>query len=293
MIMKKYFSIFAMFLGMIFLYSCEKEITIELPEEPPKLVVEAWIEEGKPAMLILTKSAPYFSPIDANTLANSIVTNARAFVSDGITTEELTAGVSPDVFPFFVYSGNSLLGEVGKTYSLKVEWEGQEYYAETSIPSVVYLDSVWFQLDPGKDSAGLVYAIGTDNGAVNDYYRLFTKRLGKDFDFVPIFGSVWDDKFFNGESFTIQLYRGISSNVINPDADDKHFGHYLVGDTVVTRLCTMDYKNYMFWRTAESEIFSGGNPFSSTTSIPSNVSNGALGTFTGYGASYDTVLCSY
>lgn len=272
--------------------ACEKEITLDLPEEASKIVVEAWIEQGLPASVIITKTAPYFSPIDSSTLSGSVVSNAVVKLSDGIAQEQLAFTIDPNFFPFLMYKGSAITGEVGKTYYLTIEVEGYTFTAETTIPPLRAFDSVWFKLDPGKDSAGLVYAQGTDDGSGLNYYRVFTKRTGRDFSFVPIYGSVWDDKFFQGQTFTAQLYRGLSSNIMNPDADDKHFGHYLIGDTVITRLCTIDYNNYLFWRAAESEIYSGGNPFSSTTSIPSNIAGGALGTFTGYGATYDTVYCA-
>lgn len=270
--------------------SCEKEITIDLPESPSKLVVEGWIEQDKLPIVILTKSAPYFDPVDSATLFGSIVKDAEIFVSDGITTEQLVATIEP-FYPFFMYKGVSLKGEIGKTYTLTINVEGETYSAVTSIPKTVKWDSLWFELKVNDDSIGNVYGYATDDGSEYNYYRAYTKILHVDLDFVPIFGSVWDDKFFSGQALTAQLYHGFASNVSMPDEENDRGIYYKLGDTVLTRLCTMNYASFKFWEAAESEIYSGGNPFASTTTIPSNVSNGALGCWTGYGATYDTIIC--
>ena len=42
---------------------CQREIDLELPDYQPKLVIEGTIENGAPAMVMLSKSIPYFSEI--------------------------------------------------------------------------------------------------------------------------------------------------------------------------------------------------------------------------------------
>ncbi len=270
--------------------SCEKEITINLPDEPSKLVVEGWIENNKYPVVILTKSSPYFAPIDLAALLSSLVKGAVVTVSDGSVTETLS-GVDTSFFPTYMYVGKTLKGEVGKTYTLSIQAEGKSYSAVTTIQTLAKFDSIWYKLNPNNDTIGNVYAYATDDGAVYNYYRAYTKILNVDADFIPIYGSVWDDKFFNGQSLTTQLYHGSASNIVPPTEHNTRGLGYRVGDSVVTKLCTLDYESYMFWKAAESEIFSGGNPFSSTTSVPTNIMGGALGSWTGYGATYDTVIC--
>lgn len=272
--------------------SCEKEITIDLPKETPKIVIEGYIENGKPAIVSITKSAPYFDPIDSTTLISSMVLNAIVTVSDGTTTEQLQFDTVMAIPPV-VYVGKNVIGEVGKTYYLTVVVDGETYTSETTLQNPVAFDSLWFKLAPDNDTIGDLFAIGTDNGSEYNYYRIFTKNTTMDYNFVPIFESVWDDKFFNGKSFTIQLYHGISSNISGmfDDDDDRGMG-YKVGDMVITKLCTMDYDSYNFWSAAESEIVYGSNPFMTTTSVPTNIKGGAIGCWTGYTATYDTIICT-
>jgi hypothetical protein len=289
--MKTILKIISLFAAVIFVFSsCEKEITIDLPKEPSKLVVEGWIEQDQPATVILTKSSSYFDSITQAALIESIVSNAIVKVSDGNTTEQLTYTFVP-FFPLFAYKGSTLKGEIGKTYTLSVDWNGQNYSAVTTIQKTAQWDSLWFELKPNSDSIGNIFASAHEDGSVYNYYRAYTNILHVDEGFVPILGSVWDDKFFNGQTFSAQLYHGIASNIVTPNPDNKRGIGYKLGDSVVTRLSTMDYESFKFWKAAESEIFSGGNPFSSTTTVPTNISNGALGCWTGYGSTYDTIIC--
>jgi hypothetical protein len=277
-------------LPVILFSSCEKEINLKLPEQERKLVVEGWIELNQSPVVILTKSSSYFDPIDSAALLGSIVTDATVSVSDGITTEPLVLS-TVEFFPLLAYRGSIIKGEIGKTYTLSVDWQGNHYSSVTSIKQTAKWDSLWFELKPDDDSLGNVNGMATDDGSVYNYYRAYTKILHVDLDFVPIYGSVWDDKFFSGQTLTGQLYHGIASNIVPPDENNKRGLYYKVGDTVVTKLSTMDSISFNFWKAAESEIFSGGNPFSSTTSVPTNIVGGALGCWTGYGSTYDTIVC--
>ena len=52
---------------------CQREIDLELPDYQPKLVIEGTIENGAPAMVMLSKSIPYFSEITLEMLMNDVL----------------------------------------------------------------------------------------------------------------------------------------------------------------------------------------------------------------------------
>jgi hypothetical protein len=273
--------------------SCEKDIEIDIPRPDAKYVIEGWIENGKPAIVIITKSAPYFDPIDSATLANSLVMGATVTVSDGISTETLGLGLNPEYYPYIMYMGSTIIGQVGKTYSLSVTIDTNVFTATTTILNPVSFDSVWFKVEPNKDTLGYIWANCTDNGATEDFYRVFTKRKGKDIGFVPMYGSTWSDKYFNGQQFTISIYRGEASFLVDfSDSEKDEFTYFKVGDTVITKLTHFEESVYNFWSAAESEIFSGGNPFSTPAVIPTNIQGGALGVWSGYSSTYDTIVAN-
>ncbi len=274
--------------------ACEKEIEFDIPVSEPKYVIEGWIENGEVAKVIITRSAPYFDPIDSATLANSLVTDAVVTVSDGISTENLVLGLNPASFPYIMYMGSTIKGEAGKTYSLNVQVDGNTFTAQTFLLPPVSFDSIWFKVEPNEDSLGYVWASCQDEGSTTDWYRVFTKRLGKDPDFVPMLGSTWEDKYFNGQEFVFSMFRGQASFLMEPpESEEGEFGFFKIGDSVVTKLAHIEFAVYDFWSAAESEIFSGGNPFSSPTKIPSNIQGGALGIWSGYSVTCDTIVASY
>jgi hypothetical protein len=266
------------FIACIGLFSCENSLEIELQNYESKLVVDGYIEDRQYPVVVLTRSAAYFSTIDSTALRELVVSRAKVTVSDGELEEVLTLKKNSTYFPPYVYEGTQIKGEAGKTYNLKIELEGKSYEASTTIPAPAFLDSLWFSSAGRTDSLGYLYGRFQDNGETEDYYRIFTKRLNEDNKFVPIYLSAIGDKYFNGKSFTFSFLRGSES--LSDARDDLHFRQ---GDTVRVKLCTMDRAHFDFWRTLERELYVTGNPFSSSgNAILSNVSGGALGVWGGY-----------
>ena len=70
--MKKYF--LYLFVASL-LFSCRKEISLDFPPVPEKLVVQGSIEPGFPPYVILTRNQGYFETIDINTYNDLFVTD--------------------------------------------------------------------------------------------------------------------------------------------------------------------------------------------------------------------------
>ena len=128
---------------IIFL-SCEKEITVDLPEPEQRLVVEGWIEQGDYATVILTKNMPYFGKTDSTTLVQMINFPATVTLSNGEISETLIKTLNFDYFPPIIYRGTIIKGEIGKTYYLTINSEGKQLTASTTIPPPVKFDSLRF-----------------------------------------------------------------------------------------------------------------------------------------------------
>ena len=64
------------------LFSCEKEIDVDLPRPEEKLVVEGVVETGAFPYVVLSKTSPYFDPTDVESVANSYVSEATITLSD-------------------------------------------------------------------------------------------------------------------------------------------------------------------------------------------------------------------
>ncbi len=273
--------------------SCEKEITIDLPEAQKKVVIEGVIEQGKHPYVLLTRSSPYFAPIEDFT-SNLFVTDAIVVVSDGIIIDTMQGGLNMEIYkpnPVFAYSSDLITGEVGKTYYLTVIADGKTLTATTTIPQPVPLDSLWFKEDLGAedDSLGFVWAHLTDPDTMGNSYRWFSQIFGRQERLLPAGGSVFNDKFINGQSFDF-AYDPSEDPLAPQDTSDLPLFYFAVGDTVVVKFCTIDRITYNFLNSLESIRFANGNPFASPASVFTNVEGGGLGGWCGYGASYDTLV---
>ena len=273
---------------LILLNSCEKDIKLNLPNAPQQIVVEGWIDLNNYSIVMLSKSLPFFGTIDSAMLVNLIIKDATIIVYDGFSYDTLIKTYNFNYFPYVQYVGTKIKGVAGRTYTLTVKDEGQTLTATTTIPPPVPLDSAWFKVQPGEDSLGYIWAKFTDPSKQGHYYRIFTERLSIDKIFTPVLSSVYDDQFFTGQTLTFSIIRGPASNIST--ATDPEAGYYCKGQTIIVKTCSIDQTQYNFWRSAENEIYGGGNPFINPSQIPTNINGGGLGDWCGYGCSFDTVI---
>jgi hypothetical protein len=281
--------IFLLGIITVTLTACEKDITVDFPQPESKIVVEGHIEQGYPPFVILSRNAPYFAAFDAASLKNYTIKGATVTVNDGSQTFTLT---EIDTMGLSLYTSFLLRGQIGKTYKLSVTKDGKSVSAVTYIPKPIKLDSVKFEVTGTLDSLGTLKCHLTDPDTLGNYYRYMTERLHKDSPYFLIniattFSSVFDDRLVNGKSFNFNLERGRSNT--DKSADGSDAGYFKKGDTIVLRWSTISKPEFQFWQSAERNVESTGNPFASPVNVKSNIVGG-LGTWGGYGASYDTVV---
>ena len=156
---------------------CSKET---VPEG--NLVVDGWIENGRPPVVMLTRSIVVGKQKqwDMEDMAGRVITDARVTVSDGEKEYVLTGMPSEEHFPPFVYSTTGLLGEPGKSYTLTVRSGEREAMARVALPRTAEMD----RLEPLPMEGG-GYAIRCRFKPLKgQYYGFFTRREGKGTD-VP------------------------------------------------------------------------------------------------------------
>ncbi|MCC6384588.1 MAG: DUF4249 domain-containing protein [Bacteroidia bacterium] len=272
---------------LVLFFSCEKDITVDLPGGDEKIVVEGYIEVGRNAYVLISTTTGYFAPVDSVSLISTTVKNALVIISDGFITDTLFS-VIPEIG--YVYYSNNIVGTVGRNYSLYIRTpDGKELTAETYCFPAIQLDSAWFKVQPGKDSLGFAWAHLTDPDTLGNCYRWFAKRLGKDADFIAPLGSVFNDKFINGTSYDFAFDRGRLPHSTADDDNNDERGFFKQGDTIVVKFCTVGMATFEFWRTAEQQLATNGNPFASVTFLNSNI-NGGIGIFEAYTPSFDTII---
>lgn len=272
-------------IALTLMLCCDNTIDITYPEHEGELVVEGWIEQGEGCRIHITKSAPFFTDIDSINLLDYAVTKAKVTLIGETDSEILTLTGSKVYFPPYYYISTDMVGEQKHRYQLEISLSGKTYMAETTIPAMVKPDRVRFEKLENSDTLGRLKVMFSDNASERNYYRLFTKTVGKEDKFNPAFTSVFSDEQFNGESIEISVSRGNASLL-----DTKFNRYFTLNDTVILKFCSIDKAHYEFWNTYQGLILTSVNPFAvSNKQLEGNVSN-AIGIWGGYAASYDTVI---
>ena len=299
-----YFFLFAL------LWSCTKEVQIEIPGYKEQLVVDGRIETGQPAIVLLSKSANVYSSTNFDSYLNSFVDNAIVVLSDGTQTDTLTKICTDDLPPGFeqiaagifgipaeilvnlhlcAYVSLNMLGEVGKTYTLEITHEGKQYAASSKILEPVALDSLYWKPEDNFTDRGFSWAQLTDPSNTADAYLWEIKYL-QDFQFSKTFNPYFNDKFFNGLTFDFAYENPMSFE--DTTSNDAYRGFFKQGDTIVVKMSKLGLKEYNYFDKKYNQIFSGGSPFAVPTNIPTNIDGGALGIWVAYSPWVDTLVCN-
>ncbi len=305
------------------LVACEKEITVELPDVEERIVVEGSIEPGLPPFVILTRTQGFFEPADLNAIAGTYVRNAVVTVDNGsgpvqllqLCTSQLTpeqqalfseiTGVDPALLSaidicIYTSDNTALFGEVGRTYSLRVEAEGKVLTSVTTIPNPVPLDSVWFKLAlqrPDDDSLGFAWGRLSDPDTMGNYYRWMARRISKRADgsvedptFISPLGNTFQDKFVNGLTFDFSFIRGRQFYSDQPEDNNEEAGFYKVGDTIAVKFLSIGFNEHEFYTSYDENVGSQGDLFGTPVNARSNI-DGGLGIWAGWGVYADTIIC--
>ena len=279
--------------------SCEENISLDLPREDPRVVVDGYVETGLPPYVILSRSSSYFDPINPGALNSFAESGAFVAINDGVKTVQLIEldtvvnGVSLKGFYAALDSVTKLptmFGEEGRTYQLTIITKDNQQLSSTAkLQPHIALDSTWFKVQENLDSLGLAWAHLTDPDTIGNYYRWMAKRITKDDLFLAPLGSAFEDKFINGQSFDFNALRGQIPNSTKPDDVKEEAGLFKKGDTIIVKFCAVDRGTFEFWRDAETQISNNGSPFAVPSNIKSNITGG-LGVFATYSPAYDTII---
>lgn len=300
------------------LNGCTKEVQIDIPGYEEQLVIDGRIETDQPPFVLISRSKEVYAPTDLNSFLNGFVSGAIVTVSDGTTTiqldeicsDNLPPGTEPMVAAIFGVPEDQLAnynlcgyttfnsavwGEVGKTYTLTVDFEGTSYSAETTIVPPTALDSLWWKPEPGETDLGYSWCRLSDPPGTFDAYRWDVRRINTGADGSPIdasfqeaFNPVFDDEFFDGLTFNF-FYE--NPHATGPDVPDNEQWFYKLGDTVVVKFSKMDRNVFDYMEKKYTQLATGGNPFATPTNIPTNITGGALGVWAGFSPTFDTLIC--
>lgn len=201
---------------LIFAYSCEDVIDLDLPTSEPKLVIDAsidWLKNtaGNEQSIKLSLTAPFFE-IDvppANDATVSITDNNNnifEFIEDGDTG---------------IYINNTFIPEINGEYNLIIHYDGETYVATETLKSVSEITRIEQNLEGGFSGEETeIKAFFNDPGEEENYYFFeYTPSLPVtptldtfEDEFVngnEIFGLYIEEDLDTGQSVTIRIH-GVS-----------------------------------------------------------------------------------
>jgi hypothetical protein len=139
-------NIVAVIMFLLSFSSCHYE-----PIDYSKMVVEGWIDAGKHPIVMLHTSYSLNQPTDDTTqlmdvLAEHMILFGKVTIFDGEDSVILTGRVDTNYLPPYIYTTTKIIGEVGKTYSLRASYTTPYTTliakSQTEIPAVATFDSI-------------------------------------------------------------------------------------------------------------------------------------------------------
>ncbi len=272
-------------LCLVFLFIACQEMSQETNGD---IVVEGWIESGGYPVVMLSRTFVVSTGEETNDDPSIVLSLAKVEVSDGIQSVILTGDYDEQYFPPFIYSTSKIRGVPGRTYYLRVEYEGQVITAETTIPEPASLEALEVSPCAHLDSIYQIVAHFEDNPETKDYYLFLTRIFNRENRFYPSTFGVIDD-----EALTERNNKHVVHPGIHMLTSDRHtYGLYFLDtDLVQIKFARIDETTYNIQKAYHEMVILNNNPlFASDVSLPTNI-QGGLGFWCGYAATkYNVVI---
>lgn len=259
------------------LTSCNEDVDFVAYE--PQIVVEGRIENGEYASVLLSTSASFTESMDTINLLNHAIRNAKVTISDGTSTEVLLLKTNHQKIPPYEYVTTDMKGEVGKYYSLTIQYYEKTITATTSIPQPVEMDSLWFKKKSETDRTGYIHIQFKNLSDHN--YQVSTQEIPDEKTFIPcLYGNIDRTLYSKGETVSMQINKG---PVIFPET--SYTTYFPDSVPIKVKLSTQTQESYEFWTSYQNEILNSQNPiFPAANKLKSNI-RGGVGIWAGYGSS--------
>lgn len=238
-----------------------------------RLVVDGRIEQGRGAMVMLSQSMPYESSYDKDTYRKMAIWGAKVTIIHGDKREVLTSRSNTDYPTEFVYTGYEIIGEVGESYTIEIEYSGHVWRSECTILPAIELTNI------------RVVAEGDDEYSIRATLPPTEYHCSID---CSLEGSQYYAPTLLGTYAPSQSEREIIINRPSDKLIREGYNPLFRGSERVTlRVNTLSDFGYNYWRKWEDNFINSVNPiFPSTSNLPSNISNDGMGIWSGYGTTY-------
>ncbi len=243
--------------------ACERIVSVSVPDSPPRLVVEARLERLRSAVsgtqrVRLTTTDRYFTTAAPPPARGAVV---RVVDDSGRVVPFIELAGEPGTYETTVF-----VIVVGRRYTLRITYGGEEYVSTEAASPAVAIDSLWFidRIAKISPQSGLRATIGLrDPPGVKNFYlwdQFVDGRRVVRPDSVGYFRVVASDEFSDGTRIRrFQPYDGI---IVTR------------GQQVKVRQVTISEQAYRFYNALSEQGLNDGSPFGvPPSSLRGNVAN--------------------
>ncbi len=253
----------------IMLLSCSKEIELDVPDQESQLVVECYLDPGKPYRLTLSETVNFLSDPGIREVTNALVTITYLGVTDTLVYNPTTINRTGK---FYNYTSTTTVPDTAtinynEDFTLYVEdAKGRVVTATTRFLPVVPIDTVTAQFEPTNVVSFLLAAFQEVVNETN-YYRIVFNKDSLGGEEIQAFS--FDDELVKNEPLVIGTPY-----------------EFYDGDSAYVTLYHIDQEYNEFLETIQLSLDANGNPFATPSKIFSTV-QGGVGAFEAL--SYDRV----
>ena len=270
-------NILSIFIGITIcsLFGCQELVELELPEQPPQLVVEAEITNtAGPHFVRLSLTQDYFSEEELPP-----VSDANVKISDDEGNEFNLYQAEPGL-----YVVQEMEGKIGRTYTLHIEWNNNLYESSGTLLQEAVIDSLnyqYFERNPIFKEGYYLFFFGALPPDRDNYFRIKVYK---------------NDSLYNNRSDIL-----VQSDELLPNQDRvenlRLTYPFKLGDTVRLEMYTLNQDMYQYYLEFITLLYNDGGLFSPPPQNPNsnirnitNPNNPPLGYFQVASLTWDVVI---
>ncbi|WP_258102117.1 DUF4249 domain-containing protein [Marinoscillum pacificum] len=260
---------------LVCLMACESTIYPELDAPAEIIVVDAWLKHDQPDQFIyITRSQGYFDQTEPEMVSGAVVTIKDLTSSKQYIFLESEKG--------YVFSSESVFGEIGHDYLLTVQVAGELFESRTHLGEVPPVDSVVFSYNPEDYNILSEYFsaefYAQDLVGAGDTYWIKAWKNGVLLNKPSEINIAYDAGFGAGQEVDgVVFHKTIRKDYINPlvereDRANYYLPPYDIGDSVYVEIHSIDPAAYDYLSAVKTQTDRPGG-FSELFAVPlANVS---------------------
>lgn len=257
---------------LLLFISCNIDLSY-LDTSDEGLTVEAYIDAEQTPRVYLTTSLPIngFNEID---FLKTIESTAKVEMFTDNISEIATFSKDNTRFPSRFYAFDEIKGKAGEQYVLKITIGDKVYTAETTVPKKPIIDKISV-VEQSTLKEGL-YNLKIDlvNPDEESYFKFYIKNSEDDYyQKASIFFT--SNELINSPILTVY------NDLFDFDEDEKKYSLLNNLTTYDLRIVAITKEEYEFWNEVLDSQTDIVNLPNLVQNVPSNISNGAFGYFSG------------